>query len=239
MGEGDAEIDRDPGAIVARAIAVEGEVHADLADPAERQEDQFVLGRARHVGLSGCRKEDVAGADRLALAVLAGEHQPPGLVERLEAAVDSAAGKIDADRLADAGGPGEPRRADIGEAAAAIPDGSVPRPCGSPAGQTAPPPQPASRAPLKSPAACPPVTSGWETQLTPMPITTAKAPEESPSPSTRMPATFSAVEEQIVRPFERQTLRGGRARRHRRPPDAAPLRPRRRAWPRPRAAPDR
>ena len=47
VGEGDAEIDREPGAVVARAVAVEAEVHADLADAAERQEDQFVLRGAR------------------------------------------------------------------------------------------------------------------------------------------------------------------------------------------------
>ena len=44
-GEGDAEIDDDPGAVVGRAVAVEAEIHADLADAAERQEDQFVATR--------------------------------------------------------------------------------------------------------------------------------------------------------------------------------------------------
>src|SRR5690606_36294076 len=41
--EGDAEIDREPRPVAARTEAVETEVHADLAPPAEGQEDQLVL----------------------------------------------------------------------------------------------------------------------------------------------------------------------------------------------------
>ncbi len=39
--EGDADIDDDPLARARRAEAVEREVHADLADAAERHEDEF------------------------------------------------------------------------------------------------------------------------------------------------------------------------------------------------------
>ena len=46
VAEGDAEIDRQPGALVAVAEAVDRQVHADLADAAERRKGQFV--RTRH-----------------------------------------------------------------------------------------------------------------------------------------------------------------------------------------------
>ncbi len=46
VAEGDAEIDREPGALVAVAEPVDLQVHADLADAAERRKGQFV--RARH-----------------------------------------------------------------------------------------------------------------------------------------------------------------------------------------------
>ena len=44
-GEGDAAIDDDPVAVVRRPEAVEAQIHADLADAAERHEDQFGLAR--------------------------------------------------------------------------------------------------------------------------------------------------------------------------------------------------
>ena len=46
VAEGDAEIDRQPGALVAIAEAVDRQVHADLADAAERRKGQFI--RPRH-----------------------------------------------------------------------------------------------------------------------------------------------------------------------------------------------
>ena len=42
-GEGDADIDQQPFAPFGWAEAVEGAVHADLAEAAKRREDQFVL----------------------------------------------------------------------------------------------------------------------------------------------------------------------------------------------------
>ena len=45
--KGDAEVDREPGARLRRPVAVEPEIHADLADPAKRKEDQLVPVRAR------------------------------------------------------------------------------------------------------------------------------------------------------------------------------------------------
>ena len=47
VGEGNAEIDRDPLAAVLLTETVDREIHADLADPAERRKNKFV-GRARH-----------------------------------------------------------------------------------------------------------------------------------------------------------------------------------------------
>jgi len=46
VAEGDAEIDREERALVAVAEAVDRQVHADLADTAERGKGEFV--RARH-----------------------------------------------------------------------------------------------------------------------------------------------------------------------------------------------
>src|SRR5690606_27908901 len=47
--EGDADIDDQPFARRRRAEAVEGEVHADLADPAQRAEDKLLRVRPGHV----------------------------------------------------------------------------------------------------------------------------------------------------------------------------------------------
>ncbi len=44
--EGDAEVDRKPGALLALAEAIDRQVHADLADAAKRRKGQFV--RPRH-----------------------------------------------------------------------------------------------------------------------------------------------------------------------------------------------
>src|SRR3954452_17802028 len=46
VAEGDAEIDRQPGPLLAVAEAVDRQIHADLADPAERCKYQFF--RLRH-----------------------------------------------------------------------------------------------------------------------------------------------------------------------------------------------
>ena len=46
VAEGDAEIDRQPGPLVAVAEAVDRQIHADLANAAERRKGQFV--RPRH-----------------------------------------------------------------------------------------------------------------------------------------------------------------------------------------------
>ena len=46
VAKGDAEIDREPGALMAVAEAIDRQVHADLADAAERRKCQFI--RSRH-----------------------------------------------------------------------------------------------------------------------------------------------------------------------------------------------
>ncbi len=43
LGEGDAEIDHEPAARVRQADTIEIGVHADLAQAAEGQKDQFIL----------------------------------------------------------------------------------------------------------------------------------------------------------------------------------------------------
>jgi hypothetical protein len=42
VGEGNAEIDRDPLPALLVAEAVDREIHTDLADPAERREYEFI-----------------------------------------------------------------------------------------------------------------------------------------------------------------------------------------------------
>ena len=46
VAEGHAEIDRQPGPLMAVAEAIDRQVHADLADAAERRKGQFI--RTRH-----------------------------------------------------------------------------------------------------------------------------------------------------------------------------------------------
>jgi hypothetical protein len=46
VAEGDAEIDRQPRPLLAVAEAIDRQVHADLADTAERRKGQFI--RPRH-----------------------------------------------------------------------------------------------------------------------------------------------------------------------------------------------
>jgi hypothetical protein len=46
VAKGHAEVDREPGALMAVAEAVDRQVHADLADAAERRKGQFI--RSRH-----------------------------------------------------------------------------------------------------------------------------------------------------------------------------------------------
>ena len=57
-----AAIDDDPFAVVRRAEAIGVEIHADLARPAERQEDQFVV--TRELGHQAFCFRRVAGVDQ-------------------------------------------------------------------------------------------------------------------------------------------------------------------------------
>ena len=85
--EGDAEVDGEPVPVAARAVAVKGEVHADLADAAERHERRV---RRRATGSlarrRGCAEMHLAGGDRRRRTVRRADQQPAGVVDRLEAA---------------------------------------------------------------------------------------------------------------------------------------------------------
>ena len=88
----------------ARTEAVEAEVHADLADPAERQEDEFVGGLAQRPASAqpaAAKKTSPALIVSRTPSVRRSDQATVG-VEGLEAAIERAVGKIDADRLADA-----------------------------------------------------------------------------------------------------------------------------------------
>ena len=67
------------------AEAVEREIHADLADAAERRKDELVAGVRHQRRSPRPARDDVAGGDRLAAAVRQRQHQPPGLVDVVEA----------------------------------------------------------------------------------------------------------------------------------------------------------
>ena len=107
---------------------VEREIHADLADAAERREDEFI-GGARpwpcpdQLALSA----DDAGAMNTSPAAMVwrcrrqAQHQAAGLVERLETAGEFAIGEAHAHVFAEPGGAREPVGADGGKALAAVP----------------------------------------------------------------------------------------------------------------------
>ena len=205
--ERDAEIDRDPLPPALVAKPVEREIHADLADPAERRKDEFVA--------VACHQ--AAPAPRL----------PPGpRVPRRRrrrsppAAPRSAAGPGGRRRRSSrnarrsrgrrgARGSRPPRPAARASQSARMVEKCSPRfhcasrpsiltesAANSASGETSAPAAARSVA-GKS------VSAGWLAQLTPMP--TATAPVSSPpSPSIRMPANFAAVEQEIVRPFDRK-----------------------------------
>src|SRR5690606_14378007 len=129
-------IDDDPLSLPGRTVAVEGKVHADLADPAQRAEHQFAIARSRHpAALShgrggGDRTEmHVPGRDRDALPVIAADDEAACFVDRLErAAHDPPVDPYGHDRT-------EPRRmaqpalTDGRKAAAAVPYRGVRHPC--------------------------------------------------------------------------------------------------------------
>ncbi len=74
VAEGDADIDAQPAAALFGADAVEREIHADLADAAERHEQEFAC-IPGHASAARGQWEHVAGADRLAHAVGSQQHQ--------------------------------------------------------------------------------------------------------------------------------------------------------------------
>ena len=113
-GEGHAAIDHDPFAPARRAEAVKRGIHADLAETAERDEDEFVGAvhlryprrsiRCMRCDRSGrgcgmTRQEHIAGFDRLRLVALA-QYQPAAAVDPLEDAQNAGRSQRHADGLA-------------------------------------------------------------------------------------------------------------------------------------------
>ena len=78
-----AEVDREPGAAALVADAVDRQVHADLADAAQRREHQFLCARAM---VSAPPKPKTSPAVTVVSAAGLLEQQSPGLIEPLEAA---------------------------------------------------------------------------------------------------------------------------------------------------------
>src|SRR5271166_3521490 len=76
-GEGDAEIDRDPGALARRPEPVKRQVHADFANPAERCEDKLV-GPVAHAG----RQREAESEAAPALGAATGNTSPAVILRR-------------------------------------------------------------------------------------------------------------------------------------------------------------
>ncbi len=119
-GEGDAEIDREPGAVVGADRSRRGR------DSCRSRRPRRAAGRPVRRGLAQRpASAQPAAAKKTSPALIVSrtpsarsEDQAAVVVERLEAAIDRAVGEIDADRLADARDAGQPRRADRREAGA-------------------------------------------------------------------------------------------------------------------------
>src|SRR5262249_14759926 len=128
IGEGDAEIDRDPLPALLVPEAVDREIHADLADPAERGEHELIGGLSHSRSRSGPdaafrrrQHEYITGSDGGEVAVRKRQQEAAALVERLETAGDFALRQTHAHGLADSSGAGKPVATDGGEAPSPVP----------------------------------------------------------------------------------------------------------------------
>ena len=102
--EGDAKIDREPGAVVGadRSRRGRGSCRSRRPRQGEGRRVRRRAGATPRLRSARRREEEVTGAHRLAHAVSAKEDQATVGVEGIEPAIERAVGKIDADRLADA-----------------------------------------------------------------------------------------------------------------------------------------
>ena len=208
-GEGDAEIDRQPGAVVGAAVAIEAEVHADLADPAERQEDQLVLSARAACRLSRRRARKTSPAPIVCRRPSSPTRDQPARPRRAprSARRSRRSARLTADRLADADGARQPAGADRGEARCRGPTARVPRPCASASRPNSASASTGRPAAAKSPAAWPVADLRMRDAIDADADDDGKgAGRQAVPPSTRMPATFGRSSKQIVRPFQRQPL---------------------------------
>ena len=110
-------------ALMAIAEAVDRQVHADLADAAERRKGQFV--RPRHqASPHRCRRAeiDVAGRNRHEFAARGPDDHAALFVDGVEGALDRRAAGLDRDHLSEPGRALQPEPADFGKATAVVPD---------------------------------------------------------------------------------------------------------------------
>ena len=116
--ERDAAIDDQPFSPGTVAKAVDREIHPDLADAAERRENEL---RAGHQAATPCHGKHFARGDRLQRAVRQPQQQAAVLIEPLPAPDDLPVREAGAHVAADAGGARDPVGADLGKAGAAPP----------------------------------------------------------------------------------------------------------------------
>ena len=194
-----AEIDHQPVALAAVAEAVEREVHADLADAAERHEDEFAG-----------RSAIIAATSR------GGKHSPAVIASSCPSAAAASGGpsRRASRTCRRARGPASrttmspPSPAARASQSARIAAKPAPRShCASRAShragqraRTARPASPRRRAPQdRSPDSG--VVAGWCAQLTPMPTTVAVAAADALR-LEQDAGELGAVEQQVVRPFQ-------------------------------------
>src|SRR5690606_25914319 len=136
VAEGHAEIDDDPAAVILGAVAIEVQVHADLAGPAEREEDEFIArccgtGRGGAGGLGdthilqllhGRPKEHIPGGYEFQAAIGQAELEAAIGGEALEGTLDIAGREAHGYGTANALGALQPGLANGGEALHAAPD---------------------------------------------------------------------------------------------------------------------
>ena len=189
---------------MAVAEAIDRQVHADLADAAERRKGQFIRPRHQARPRRGRRAEiDVAGGDRHPPAVGRPDDHAARSVQGVERALDG--------RIA---GPGSRpsrqarRRAPARAAGSRQSRGHRPRCRGIPPRQSDSTAN-SSSAPIWTPSAASEVAgvgvpSGAATTLVPMPTTTASRSPATASASSRMPASLLPPGQHVVGPFQRK-----------------------------------
>src|SRR5712675_454556 len=190
IAEGHAEIDREPGALMAVAEAIDRQVHADLADAAERGKGQFIGSCHQAAPADAAEPKKTSPADigtRLPSDVLIIMQPDSSLVSNVPSTVEPP------DWIA-TGCPSPAARSSQSRRISPKPRPLSQRPRNS--AQESDSVANSSSAPIWTPSAASEVAgvgvpSGAATTFVPIPTTTARRLSSTASASSRMPASFS------------------------------------------------